>query len=217
MLRECKTMTPSTIQGLDDHLNGINLTLQNPHTSPRSVFPPADAHRLENEQERTRMCLETCAQRLADINKLRLRSLSNGKQANEDAEVLSAEAISWADTVTLLALGECSERLNNVLLYLRANDGQGTRRLFAGEAPDVRKSAPGADGQFRRRVCESHSTMRGVHVVEDVKVGMGGQQMLISSLDRLFEARRITLDDGAVQVIMSTSDASVQEFFRTRV
>ena len=54
-----------------------------------------------------------------------------------------------------------------------------------------------------------------VHVVEDVKIGMDGEQKLITSHEQLFEVRRVTLGNRARQVVMSASDAALQEFLRS--
>ena len=48
-------------------------------------------------------------------------------------------------------------------------------------------------------------------------MGRNAEQLLITSRDQLFEARRVTLSDGAKQVIMSTTDASLQQFIASQI
>lgn len=56
----------------------------------------------------------------------------------------------------------------------------------------------------------------GVHVVEDVDIGNDAQQMLITSRDQLFEARRIKLGSRAKQFIMSTTSEELQDFLKSQ-
>lgn len=55
-----------------------------------------------------------------------------------------------------------------------------------------------------------------MHILEDIAIGKNGRQMLVATLGELFDARRVRLDEGAVQVVASSSDASLQELFRAQ-
>ncbi|KAH7125080.1 hypothetical protein B0J13DRAFT_455205, partial [Dactylonectria estremocensis] len=54
-----------------------------------------------------------------------------------------------------------------------------------------------------------------VHVPEDITIAKNGQQMLIATLGKLFDVKRIKISEGAVQMVASTSNASVQELFKS--
>ncbi|KAM9874808.1 hypothetical protein VDGL01_11129 [Verticillium dahliae] len=160
------------MEDLDTYLEGIRAKLQSLPTlsSPRSAFTPVDVHWVEKEQGSTRRCLEMCAQGLARITKLSFRSLSNGKLAQGDTTALSTQDMPWADIMTLLALKDSSEILNDVPLRLRAHEGQVTRQVLAGAGRVVRTKAPVADGEFWKHTCIRSKHRRGVHVAERVKV-----------------------------------------------
>lgn len=91
------------------------------------------------------------------------------------------------------------------------------------------RSVPGNDAQKLAReqdtvrqcltVCseaDERASSGKVHVLDDINIGENGEQMLISTLGDLYDARRIRLGDGAVQIVASTSDQAIQDMFKAR-
>lgn len=228
MLDEYKAMIRTTAGDLEDHLAAITAKLQTVVTFGPAppVLTQTDVRRLQKERDSTKKCLEICAEGLARINELKLRPVcENGLPPGADGAGISSSDLTLADTMTLLALKECSHKLSEVLCHLRANDEYAKGRLQATGAQG--RPTLDAEDDLQELVKELDSTKHclevvsdasdrvssgKIHVVEDIVVGEGGQQLLITTRDQLFQARRVTLESKATQVIMSASDAAVQEY-----
>ncbi|KAM5347079.1 hypothetical protein ACJ41O_010084 [Fusarium nematophilum] len=133
--------------------------------------------------------------------------------------------------MTLSTLKDCCDKLSDTLTRLRTL-GEDTRgRLLAGEPKLERDDAasPGQEAQSLAKefdstrqclaICSDASERADsgkVHILKDIEIGKNGRQMLVATLGELFDARRVTLDEGAVQVVASSSDASLQELFRSQ-
>ncbi|KAM9873757.1 hypothetical protein VDGL01_12180 [Verticillium dahliae] len=215
-------MVDATTHDLSLHLEEINMKLQ-------SLTPPAGPMPTEREREwferertSTEKCLDICAQGLALLDEMSHNSLSKVEPPNKGTQTrqLSRE-LSLAEIMTLFALRKCSDDLR---LHLRTKIEQAERSM---QVPPC--SVNTTQNNARRLAAQSESveqclavlqraseqaTSSRVHVVEDVDIGVEGEQMLITSRDQLFEVRRVSLGDGARQVVMSSTPATVREFLQ---
>ncbi|KAM0321337.1 hypothetical protein ACHAQA_010166 [Verticillium albo-atrum] len=219
-LDEYKDMVRSTTEDLETHLEEINAKLRSlaPWGQPLTLTPE-DRRWFERERRSTEQCLDICAQGLARLDELRL-----GTDYNTQAVAL-AQNYTLAEATTMFALTKCREEL---ALYLRAKEEQtgryrpmGATNALVDPAQDNTQRL-GSESRSTeqciavlRRAAEQASSSA-VHIVEDVDIGMDGQQLLITSRDQLFEARRVRLGNRAKMVVMSSSSEAVQEFLRSR-
>lgn len=120
-------------------------------------------------------------------------------------------------------LRECSDKLSDTLYRLRAHGEDTKSRLLAGQAIQEPGSILSPRSEARKLASEFDSTRQclaicsdaserassgKVHVLDDITVGKDGKQMLIATLGELFNARRVKIGEGAVQIVASSSDAS---------
>ncbi|KAM0269065.1 hypothetical protein ACHAQH_009821, partial [Verticillium albo-atrum] len=221
-LDEYQDMIKATTQDLENHLEEITAKLRS--LAPLGGGSPElgeDEHWFEKERQSTEQCLEICAQGLARLDEVRLK---NGDDTNT---FVPAQNFTLAEIMTLLALRKCRDDL---ALHLRAKEELCGRYVPVGALHQEATDSVSHD-DARRLVSESHSTEQclavlhraaeqatsgGVHVVEDVDIGNDGQQMLITSRDQLFEARRIKLGNRARQFVMSTTSEELQEFLKSQ-
>lgn len=235
MLNEYKDMVRNTTQDLEDHLEEINSKLQSFTLPTPEHLPlePIDVERLRNEREAAEQGLKICAEVLDHIVQLRLQPVTAKASMSDMSLGLSTRHLTRADIMTLSALKECSDKLNNTLVQLRAHEDISDNQLLAGgrvERPlqEPRTlSAPNGDaqrltGEYESvkqclRICSGASktvSSGAVHVIKDVTIAKEGQQMLIATLGELFEANNVQIGEGALQVVASTSDETVRELFK---
>ncbi|KAM0321858.1 hypothetical protein ACHAQA_009863 [Verticillium albo-atrum] len=219
-LDEYKDMVRSTTEDLETHLEEINAKLRSlaPWGQPLTLTPE-DRRWFERERRSTEQCLDIYAQGLTRLDELRL-----GTDDNTQAAAL-AHNYTLAEATTMFALTKCREEL---ALYLRAKEEQtgryrpmgATNALVDPAQDDTQRLGSESRSTEQciavlRRAAEQASSSA-VHIVEDVDIGMDGQQLLITSRDQLFEARRVRLGNRAKMVVMSSSPEAVQEFLRSR-
>lgn len=235
ILNEYKDMIRTTKQDLEDHLSEINSRLQSfaPSIMNRSTLEPMDVERFKAERETTEQCLKICAGVLTHINELRLQPVPAGNSPRNGGPVgLSTRDLTLAHIITLSALKDCTEKLSDTVAQLRAHGDEAQGKLLTGAPIQGPTTIPdlGADAQSLAREQESlrqclsvcseadeRASSGQVHVLDDISIGKNGEQMLITTLGELFEARRVKLDDGATQVVASASDTTIEELFRTRL
>ncbi|KAM0625559.1 hypothetical protein ACHAPW_008691 [Verticillium nonalfalfae] len=222
-LDEYQDMIKATTQDLESHLEDINRKLHS-LTSLGDQQPADNAEErqwFERERQSTQQCLDICAQGITQLVEARKRYKDGAHTAME------AEQLTLAELVTLLALRRCQDDL---AIHLRAKEEQAGRSQ---SLPVHHRQAalPTSSPETQAFLHESHSTEQclavlhraaeqasssGVHVVEDVDIGNDAQQMLITSRDQLFEARRIKLGSRAKQFIMSTTSEELQDFLKSQ-
>ena len=227
-------MIRDTKQDLEDHLEEVTVKLQSltrdSQAPPRPE--PADIERFRNEQETTEQCLGICSQVLSHINGLRLLPVTKGEAASgATSPGLSTRDLTRAHIMTLSTLKDCCDKLSDTLGRLRALEEDTNGRLQAVEvAPEQNnKTSPAQETRSLVRelnsarqclsICSDASVWVNsgkVHTLEDITIGKDGKQMLIATLGELFDARRVQLGQGAMQVVASSSDASLQELFRAQ-
>lgn len=234
VLNEYKDMIRNTKQDLEDHLEEINAKLQSftPLDDNRRILGPTDVERFKNEQEATEQCLRICAEVLAHINEQRFRPVPAGQPVQGDLPLgFSSRDMTHADLKTLSTLKECTDRLSNTLAWLRAHGEDAQTRLSTG----MLVQEPGGASDLRndaQRLAREHDSVRQclavcseaderassgkVHVLDDITIGENGEQMLVSTLGDLFDAKRVSLSDGAVQIVASASEPAIQELIRAR-
>jgi hypothetical protein len=137
--------------------------------------------------------------------------------------------------MTLSTLKDCCDKLSDTLGRLRALEEDTKGRLQTVEvAPEQNsKTSPAQEIQNETlslarefdsarqclSICSNASVWVNsgkVHTLEDITIGKDGKQMLIATLGELFDARRVQVGQGAMQVVASSSDASLQELFRAQ-
>ncbi|EEU33415.1 uncharacterized protein NECHADRAFT_102316 [Fusarium vanettenii 77-13-4] len=136
--------------------------------------------------------------------------------------------------MTLSTLKDCCDKLSDTLGRLRALEEDTKGRLQTVEvaleqnntspAQEVRNETRSLAREFDSvrqclSICSNASVWVNsgkVHTLEDITIGKDGKQMLIATLGELFDARRVQLGQGAMQVVASSSDASLQELFRAQ-
>ncbi|KAI9147398.1 hypothetical protein HJFPF1_12418 [Paramyrothecium foliicola] len=232
VLNEYKDMIRNTKQDLEDHLQDITSKLQSltKQDDNSTRAEPADVERFRSECETTEKCLEMCSQLLSHINGLRLLPVAIGEASRDTlAAGLSTQDLTRAHIMTLSTLKDCSDKLSDTLSQLRVLEEDTKGRLLTGEAKlkqgniisskqEVQSLSKEYDSTRQCLIICSDASERAssekVHVLEDVTIGRNGQQMLIASFGELFDARRVRLDEGAVQVVASlSSDATLRELF----
>lgn len=231
VLNEYKDMIRNTKRDLEDHLEEVNARLQalTPPSNDRLVLEQTDVERFKNERDSTEQCLDICADVLAHINELRFQPISVMQFNSGVPSGLSPRDLTHAHAMTLLTLKECTDRLSDTLARLRAHEESTQSRLSSGTFIEEPRSMPGNEAQ---RLAREHDSVRQcltvcseaderassgkVHVLDDIIIGENGEQMLISTLGDLYDARRVRLGDGAVQIVASTSEPAMQELFRAR-
>lgn len=162
VLNEYKDMIRDTKQDLENHLEEITSKLQSltRHGDIPSRAEPADIERFRNERETTEQCLEICSQVLSHINGLRLLPVAKGEAPCGATPVgLSTQDLTRAHIMTLSALKDCCDKLNDTSSRLRVL-GEDTRgRLLAGEARPGRgrgsTASPGREAQSLAREFDS--------------------------------------------------------------
>lgn len=233
VLDDYRDLIRNTKRDLEDHLKEMNSKLG--HFTPSADTLPqltiSDAQRFHNERDATEKCLEICEQVQTYINSVQLQPLPSDNQTHGSTAVLSSKQVTLAHLMTLMTLKECADKLSDRLSYLHFHGEDIARRLEAGntrtQPQPVTEESTESKGELLDEkesakqclaICSEASKRTvspGVHVLEDISVGSHGQQILISTLDQLFEARHVTLGDGAIQMILSSSDKSLQEFVKT--
>lgn len=231
VLNEYKDMIRNTKRDLEDHLEEVNARLQSLATPSNAhlVLEQSDVERFKNERDSTEQCLDICAGVLAHINELRLQPITARESESGIPPGLSPGDLTHAHVMTLLTLKECTDRLSDTLARLRAHEGQTESRLSAGAFIEEPRRMQGNEAQ---RLAKEHDTVRQcltvcaeaderassgkVHVLDDITIGENGEQMLISTLGDLYNAKRVRLGDGAVQIVATTSDTAIQELFKSR-
>lgn len=224
-------MIRNTKKDLEDHLEEINSKLQS-FSPPSCIGPTMDVERFQNERDTTEQCLKICTEVLHHINELRLQPIPTGESLIRDISLgLSARELTHAHIMTLLTLRECSDKLSDTLYRLRAHGEDTKSRLLAGQAIQEPGGILGPRSEARKFASEFDSTRQclaicsdaserassgKVHVLDDITVGKDGKQMLIATLGELFNARRVKIGEGAVQIVASSSDASLQELFKAQ-
>ncbi len=235
VLNEHKDLIRDTTQDLEDHLAELNAKVQFPvpPSSARCTGAATHMQRFQDERESTKKCLEICARVLAHIDGFRLQPVpSEDPPAGDISTGLSPRDLTHAHIMTLSTLKECSDKLNDTLSRLSAHREDANGRLQAGGALQQPHNIDESSESETQRltgeldsarqclaICSNASqraSSEGVHVLEDIHVGDDGQQMLISTLGELFNARRVTVGDRATQVVGIVSDASLQEYFRAQ-
>ena len=231
VLNEYKDMIRTTKQDLEDHLEEVNARLQSltPPSNDRHVLEQTDVERFKKERDSTKQCLDICAGVLAHINELRFQPIPAKPSESGVPPGLSPRDLTHAHAMTLLTLKECTDRLSDTLARLRAHEEDAQSRLSTGTFIEESRSMPGNEAQKLAReqdtvrqcltVCseaDERASSGKVHVLDDITIGENGEQMLISTLGDLYDARRIRLGDGAVQIVASTSDPAIQEMFKAR-
>lgn len=221
-----------TKKDLEDHLEEITSKLQSmtrPSASS-SERNPGDIERFRNEHETTRQCLDICAEVLSHINGLRLLPVANGPVPRDDTPAgLSTQDLTRAHIMTLSALKDCCDELSDTLVRLRALEQQSENAIVTEKVVSGQGSSANPRHETQSLAKEFDSTRQclticseaservdsgKVHVLEDITIGKDGQQMLIASFGELFDARRVRIAEGAMQVVASSSsNASLQELF----
>ncbi|RSL81040.1 hypothetical protein CEP52_017283 [Fusarium oligoseptatum] len=227
-------MIRDTKQDLEAHLEEVTVKLQS--LTRDSKAPPrpeaADIERFRNEQDTTEQCLGICSQVLSHINGLRLLPVAKGEAASGTTSVgLSTQDLTRAHIMTLSTLKDCCDKLSDTLGRLRDLEEDTKDRLQAvAVSPEQNnKTSPALETRSLARefdsarqclsICSDASVWINsgkVHTLEDITIGKDGKQMLIATLGELFDARRVRLGQGAMQVVASSSDASLQELFRAQ-
>ncbi|KAF3357046.1 hypothetical protein VDGD_02421 [Verticillium dahliae] len=225
-LDEYKVMINATAQDLENHLEEINAKLRAlaPLSGLLPALPPEDRRWFERERRSTEQCLDICAQGLARLDELMLRSLPDAERSNESNQTHKlAQEFTLAEIMTLLALRRCRDEL---AFHLHSKEGQAERYLPRGAPADTafQHDAWGLAAQSESTEqclailphAAEQAASSGVHVVEDVDIGVDGEQMLITSRDQLFEVRRVNLGNRARQVVMSSTSEAVREFLQSQ-
>lgn len=207
-------------QGLDDHLNEMNVrfqTLNLPKATSHSVAS-GHSHRVDDEYENTNKCLSICAQIFSYIEELQLQRLPKVEHRPDGVPVcVSSDDFTHTSVMTLSTLQKCADLLSNLRHLLHAHREQGHDLLQAeGTLPPPQKQRGSTEDVSAKLYPSSSSDDRratpgGVHL-ENITIGNGGQQILVSTLGQVFTARHIVVGDRSTQFIGSCSDASFQQY-----
>ncbi|KAJ4232363.1 hypothetical protein NW759_002750 [Fusarium solani] len=234
VLNEYKDMIRNTKQDLEDHLEEITVKLQT--LARQNDIPtraePVDIERFRNERKTTEQCLEICSQVLSHINGLRLLPVGTGEATRGTTSAgLSIQDLTHARIMTFSTLKDCCDKLSDTLGRLRALEEDTKARLQAVEVTPEQSNTinSGKEAQSLARefdsarqcltICSDASARVNsgkVHILENITIGKHGKQMLIATLGELFDARRVQLGEGAMQIVASSSDTSLQELFRAQ-
>ncbi|KAI1858262.1 hypothetical protein JX265_010930 [Neoarthrinium moseri] len=238
VLNEYKDMIQSTTLDLEDHLENINeklesLALRGTAGSGGALTTTTDQQRIQNEKDSTEQCLMICEKVLAHIDAMRLLPViedENGGGGNAVSAV-SLLQLQKAHVMTLSALNECSDKLNDTVSDLKAHRQAAQERLqqqrrarlaLPGEPVDAAEAAQRLVSERQSveqclAICTSASQQAAsprVHVLEDVSMGHDGQQVFVSTLGDLFSLKNVSAGDGAIQFVGSVSDTTLQHYFQ---
>ncbi|KAK8096329.1 uncharacterized protein PG998_014197 [Apiospora kogelbergensis] len=221
VLNEYKDMIQSTTQDLEDHLEDISdrlkyLDVASPSSNEATDL---DLQRIQNEINSTEQCLQICANVLVHINSMHLQPFPQLVQGNTQ---FSAEQFPRSYAITLNTLQGCSEMLNDTVSKL--HEHQKTTQDLPSRDEFYRLSTTSADEIQRLRgeldstrkrlaVCQEASDRAStdrIHMVEDITMGHDGQQLFVSTLGDLFNVKRATAGDRAIQFVGSISDESLK-------
>lgn len=222
-------MVQTTSQGFDEHLNEISARFRTLHlpkaTSNSAASSPA--HYLDNKYEDINKCLSTCTQVFSYIQELQLYHRPKFEHGSDDLSAcLPSNNFSNADTITFSTLKECNDLLSNLRCWLHTYQEQGHDQQVGGTLPLPQEK----EGTERETITTNDSvserlypiscsdaeeaTPGGVYL-ENITIGSGGQQILVSTIGQLFSARHIVVGDRSTQFIGSCSDASFQQYLKT--
>lgn len=228
VLNDYKDMLQDAKHDLQDHLRDISSRLDSAlaprgHELSTGVMP--DLERMQFEKESTERCLEICSQFLSHINTTHFQLASTRPSSQENMPVaISVQELTLSDTMTLSTLKACSTKLLDNMMELRTQRDAVEERLQTN--PTTAHGDQEADPQVnlqrlrgeldstteRLAVCERAAawvTSGQVHVVEDIEVGDGSQQLCVSTLGDLFKIKGARAGHGSLQFIGSTTEATL--------
>ncbi|KAH7025125.1 uncharacterized protein B0I36DRAFT_250387 [Microdochium trichocladiopsis] len=235
VLNDYKTMIHDTTRDLEDRLEQINARLQSlaPVKAQRIAVDDSMVQSLQREQESTAKCLEICTDVLKNITGMRFQPISSEALSTTTTAWLSPEALTRADTITLSTLKECSEKLKDTIRTLQVHGDEAQTRLrgtFSSSSTaavvetDFVPESDGLGSELESTkqclaICNvaSHTVSSGaVHVLEDVDIGVDGQQMLIASLGELFNVKRVTIGERGTQIVGTFTPNALEDLVKNQ-
>lgn len=237
VLEEYKDLIENTKCDLENHLHDIGMRLQNLGTQGSSEIrlQAAELQVMEDEKNSTQKSLEICEQFLTLIEQSRSQLLNaddhpsrllhpttslasmNSRMARMSFLINSEGLVSAQKEVTSWKL-----KLLQHLIGIDVNIQGQQRCLPPGEEatlhPEERKFKEEMDGteallEFCKQA-EKEANQQRTHYFEDVSTGNNSRQAIVTTLDDLISAKRITSGDGSCQALGNMSDESIRCFFQ---
>jgi chromosome segregation ATPase len=234
VLKEYKELIANTTSDLEDHLQEIEIKLQNLPLRGDTISDEdaAERERIQKEKDSTKQCLAVCAQFFEQVSQVRpnvFEDISAGKDAHQ-VDLSTLGGLIPAKRVTAKVLEEFQDKLTATTSDLKENLQKINNRL-------QRLSSPGTriveDTTERKRVQEEIDSIKQclaicaqasgkadqvrTNVFEDVSAAKDAHQLIISTLGDLVLAKQVTAGLGADQWLGQVSDATVQQLSRDRV
>ncbi|KAJ5033066.1 hypothetical protein NUH16_003196 [Penicillium rubens] len=237
VLEEYKDLIENTKCDLENHLHDIGMRLQNLGTQGSSEIrlQAAELQVMEDEKNSTQKSLEICEQFLTLIEQSRSQLLyaddhpsrllhpttslasMNSRMARMSFLINSEGLVSAQKEVTSWKL-----KLLQHLIGIDVNIQGQQRCLPPGEEatlhPEEQKFKEEMDGtkallEFCKQA-EKEANQQRTHYFEDVSTGNNSRQAIVTTLDDLISAKRITSGDGSCQALGNMSDESIRCFFQ---
>lgn len=234
VVQELKALAIETKQELQEQLLGFETKLQTFGTPSGSTSNEDAAEReyIQEKMESTQKCLAVLAQISAHIEQ---------HWRNSSKDLFAADKSRYTQAVTLgdLLSGPraisngvrlCRGTLSEVACELEDHLQQMDNRM---QSLSVRRDmTEGGDDPGRQRtqedwdninkcinICDEaveQASLPQTNVFEDISTGPNSFQAIVTTLEDLISARRVTAETGATQILGKASDASIQQISRDR-
>jgi hypothetical protein len=216
MIRDTKSDLEERLQNVDSQLKTLILYNQ----------AEVEVQITQKERESIQQCLGICAQVAAHIDELRSATFTDVFTPTNDRhdQVATVGNAASARLVTEGALQNCKDTLNNTSSVLRRQLEDARRRLdglyqpastdpeeqrkMQEEIESIKESLAICAGASEKATQERISTYQRVSLDDD------GQQVLVSTVGDLIDARNVSAGKRSTQWLGQMSDLSLQQLSR---
>ncbi|KEY73245.1 hypothetical protein S7711_10158 [Stachybotrys chartarum IBT 7711] len=223
----------ATTRYLEDHLEEVLSRLEwlTPPANEESLSENTDLSHMADEKTSTEKCLQICRQFQVDLDKMQFQiaTIDRSSSTTRNITTLSARSMTLATTMTLSSLKACGMEITDTVSKLLLHQEKMKEKLLAEPEKQLRGQAEAHELQVQRlqheldsvkqllsfcRDASSRATPNRVHVLENINVGDGSQQLCVSTVGDLFKINGATAGRDSLQLFGSISAEPLRDIIR---
>ncbi|KAH7308612.1 hypothetical protein B0I35DRAFT_98946 [Stachybotrys elegans] len=233
VLNDYKSQVDATTQYLEEHLEEVLSRLDGitQQAAEESLSGTTNMHHMTDEKTSTEKCLQICRQFQADLNKMQfqLAPSDHSLDPHSSTAMMPTRSMTFATAMTLSGLKACDMEMTDTVSKLLLHREKTNERLLAEPMRHMQDETEAHEVQVQRlqheldgvkqlldfcKDASSRAAPSRVHVLENISVKDGSQQICVSSVGDLFNINGATAGSGSLQLFGSMPTESLHNIIK---